>query len=53
LEGYFWLPPNADDARALEVFRNGFYRTEAVARRKLLAHPASAVWLTGGDIMST
>ncbi|SAK56329.1 hypothetical protein AWB76_02269 [Caballeronia temeraria] len=49
LEMYFWLPPNADDGRMLKVFRDGFSRIEAVARRKLLARPARSVTLTEAD----
>ncbi|WP_074173457.1 DUF1488 family protein [Caballeronia calidae] len=35
LEAYFWLTPDADDARTLKVFRNGFHRIHAIAERKL------------------
>ncbi|WP_231928079.1 DUF1488 family protein [Caballeronia cordobensis] len=31
LEVFFWLPPHADDARLVSVFRDGFARIEAVA----------------------
>nr|WP_244808865.1 hypothetical protein [Caballeronia zhejiangensis] len=34
---FFWLPPDADDARLVNVFRFGFSRIEAVAQRKLRA----------------
>ena len=49
LEVFFWLPPNADDSRLVSVFRNGFARIEAVARRKLQARPSSLVRLTEAD----
>jgi hypothetical protein len=49
LEIYFWLPPGADDAQLLTVFSGGFPRIEAVARRKLLAHPTSRLRLTDAD----
>jgi len=42
MQVFFWLQPDADDARLVSVFRNGS-RSEAVAQRKLLArstHPA-------------
>ncbi|WP_250518964.1 DUF1488 family protein [Caballeronia sp. ATUFL_M1_KS5A] len=34
---FFWLQPDADDARLMSVFRKGSSWVEAVARRKLLA----------------
>ncbi|MFM0140514.1 DUF1488 family protein [Caballeronia grimmiae] len=34
LEVFFWLPPDADDARMVSVFGNGFARIESAARRK-------------------
>nr|WP_244808867.1 hypothetical protein [Caballeronia zhejiangensis] len=49
LEVFFWLPPNADDSRLVSVFRDGFARIEAVARRKLRARPTSLVRLTEAD----
>ncbi|SAL00832.1 hypothetical protein AWB80_07975 [Caballeronia pedi] len=49
LEVFFWLPPDADDSRLVSVFRDGFARIEAVARRKLRAQPTSQVRLTEGD----
>ncbi|WP_250504312.1 DUF1488 family protein [Caballeronia sp. AZ7_KS35] len=49
LEVFFWLPPDADDARLMSVFRNGFPRIEAVARRKLLARSTRPVRLTEAD----
>ena len=49
LETYFWLAPNADDARTLTVFRNGFSRIYAVASRKLLAHPSKKLELSVTD----
>ncbi|WP_250479043.1 MULTISPECIES: DUF1488 family protein [unclassified Caballeronia] len=30
---FFWLQPDADDARLVSVFRNVFSQIEAVARR--------------------
>jgi hypothetical protein len=53
LEAFFWLPPNADDARMVQVFRNGFSRIEAVARRKLLAHPTQTLRLTHADFSNS
>ncbi|MCE4547408.1 MULTISPECIES: DUF1488 family protein [unclassified Caballeronia] len=49
LEVFFWLPPNADDSRLVSVFRDGFARIEAVARRKLLARSTRPIRLTEGD----
>ena len=49
LETYFWLAPNADDARTLTVFRNGLSRIHAVASRKLLAHPSKKLELSAAD----
>jgi hypothetical protein len=46
LETYFWLAPNADDARTLTVFSNGFGRILAIAERKLLAHPVKHLELS-------
>ena len=43
LEVFFWLPPNANDVRLVSVFRDGFARIEAVARRKLLARSTRPV----------
>jgi hypothetical protein len=52
LEVFFWLPPDADDSRLMSVFRNGFARIEAGARRKLLARPTRSVTLTEADFSS-
>ncbi|WP_371882843.1 DUF1488 family protein [Caballeronia sp. S22] len=52
LEVFFWLAPNADDSRLVSVFRDGFARIEAVARRKLRARPTSHVRLTEADFSS-
>ncbi|MDR5763328.1 DUF1488 family protein [Caballeronia sp. LZ035] len=49
LEAYFWLAPDADDARTLTVFRNGFDRILAVVSRKLLARPAKHLQLSAVD----
>ena len=49
LETYFWLMPDADDARTLKVFRNGFGRIHAIAERKLLAHPSKLLALWAPD----
>ena len=49
LETYFWLAPNADDARTLTVFRNGFGRIYAVVSRKLQAHPSKHLELSAAD----
>jgi hypothetical protein len=49
LEMFFWLPPGADDARTVRVLADGFARIEAVARRKLLAHPTRSIRLTSAD----
>lgn len=49
LEAYFWLTPNADDARMLKTFHEGSNRIHAIAHRKLLAHPASRLELTAAD----
>ena len=52
LEVFFWLPPKADDSRLVSVFRDGFARIEAVARRKLRARPTSHIRLTETDFSS-
>jgi hypothetical protein len=36
LEVFFWLPPDADNARMVSMFGDAFARIEAAARRKLL-----------------
>ena len=53
LEVFFWLPPDADDARMVSVFGNGFARIEAVARRKLLAQPTRTLRLTHADFSNS
>ena len=53
LEVFFWLPLNADDSRLMSVFRDGFARIEAVARRKLRARPTRHVRLTEADFSSS
>lgn len=49
LETHFWLTPNADDTKTLKIFRDGYRRIHAVARRKLLANPTSRLELTAAD----
>lgn len=49
LEAFFWLPPNADEPRVLKVFNNGRSRIQAVAQRKLLAHPSVSIELNDAD----
>ena len=49
LEAYFWLTPNADDAKMLKTFHEGSNRIHAIASRKLLAHPPSHLKLTAAD----
>jgi hypothetical protein len=49
LEAYFWLQPNADEARTVKVFEDGFSRIHAVALRTLLARPSCAVELDDAD----
>ena len=50
LEAYFWLAPNADDARTLKVFVDGFNRIHAIAERKLLgARPSKQIELSAAD----
>jgi hypothetical protein len=49
LEVYFWLPRNADEARMVKVFQDGFRRIHAVALRTLLARPSVAVELDDAD----
>lgn len=49
LEAYFWLEPQASDARILKTFRDGFDRIRAIASRKLLAHPSRKLELTPQD----
>ncbi|WP_250480791.1 DUF1488 family protein [Caballeronia sp. GAOx1] len=46
----FWLQPDADDARPMSGFRNGFCRSEVVARRKLLARSRRPVHITAADL---
>lgn len=52
LEVFFWLPHDADDSRLMSVFRDGFARIEAVARRKLRARSTRPVRLTQADFSS-
>jgi len=49
MESYFWLPLDADDAKMLRTFHDGSRRIQAIAHRKLLAHPAPRVELTPAD----
>ncbi|SAL00043.1 hypothetical protein AWB78_05877 [Caballeronia calidae] len=49
LEAYFWLPPNANEARMLKVFNDGFSRIHGVAQRKLRAHPSATIELNIAD----
>ncbi|WP_061128574.1 DUF1488 family protein [Caballeronia catudaia] len=51
LEACFWLPPNADDAKTLKIFHDGADRIQAIALRKLLAHPAARLELTTADFL--
>ncbi|MFM0140332.1 DUF1488 family protein [Caballeronia grimmiae] len=53
LEVFFWLPPDADDARMVSVFGDGFARIEAATRRKLLAQPTQTLRLTHADFSTT
>ncbi|WP_034474441.1 MULTISPECIES: DUF1488 family protein [Caballeronia] len=49
MQVFFWLKPDADDARLMSVFRKGFCQSEAVARRTLLARSTRPVRLTETD----
>jgi hypothetical protein len=49
MESYFWLPLDADDSKILRTFHDGSRRIQAIAYRKLLAHPASRLELTAAD----
>jgi len=48
LEVFFGYRPM--HARAVRVFGDGFARIEAVAQRKLLAHPTPSMQLTHADV---
>ncbi|BDC45436.1 DUF1488 family protein [Paraburkholderia terrae] len=49
LEAYFWLEPQASNARILKTFRDGYGRIRAITERRLLAHPATRLELTPDD----
>jgi len=53
LEVFFWLPPDADDARMVSVFGDGFACIEAATRRKLLAQPTQTLRPTHADFSTT
>jgi hypothetical protein len=49
LEHYFWLQPNADDARMLKTFNDGRHRIVAIAERKALRLAAASIHLEASD----
>ncbi|WP_109479717.1 DUF1488 family protein [Paraburkholderia sp. C35] len=49
LETYFWLEPGASHVQILKTFENGHARIEAIAERKLRAHPATRLELKSDD----
>ena len=50
LQTYFWLQPDAGDARILRTFHDGFQRIHAVAQRKSLrAQHGERVEITPAD----
>lgn len=52
LEEHFWLPRDADAARALKTFESGRNRILAVAERKLLARQNEPMRLTVNDFVT-
>ncbi|SAL78653.1 hypothetical protein AWB67_05306 [Caballeronia terrestris] len=51
LETHFWLTPDANDTKTLKTFHDGYRRIQAVAQRKLLAHPTARLELTAADFV--
>ncbi|WP_213766503.1 DUF1488 family protein [Caballeronia sp. dw_19] len=49
LQHYFWLQPDADDARVLKIFNDGRRRIVAVAERKARRLAAASVHLEAAD----
>ncbi|MFT4439109.1 DUF1488 family protein [Caballeronia sp. 15715] len=49
LQRFFWLQPDADDARVLKIFIDGRHRIVAIAERKALRLAAASIPLEAGD----
>ena len=49
LQHYFWLQPDADDARMLKTFNDGRHRIVAIAERKALRLAAASIHLEAAD----
>ncbi|SAL71080.1 hypothetical protein AWB69_08545 [Caballeronia udeis] len=49
LQHYFWLQPDADDARVLKIFNDGRQRIVAVAERKARRLAATSIHLEAVD----
>jgi hypothetical protein len=49
LEQFFWLPPDADDARVLKAFADGRNRIVALAVRRALRVRTDSLKLTASD----
>ena len=49
LQHYFWLQPDADDARVLKTFNDGRHRIVAIAERKARRLAAASIHLTTSD----
>lgn len=52
LEEHFWLPPAADESRALKTFADGRRRILAMAERRARARTDRPVRLTTGDFVA-
>jgi len=49
LQHYFWLQPDADDARVLKIFNDGRQRIVAVAERKARRLATASIHLEAAD----
>lgn len=49
LQNYFWLQPDADNARMLKTFNDGRHRIVAIAERKALRLAAASIHLDAAD----
>ena len=49
LQRFFWLQPDADDARVLKTFIDGRHRIVAIAERKALRLAAASIRLEAAD----
>jgi hypothetical protein len=49
LQHYFWLQPDADDARMLKTFNDGRHRIVAIAERKARRLAIASIHLEASD----